>query len=166
VENTVALFYMQGLGTSQDYALARKYFMAAASKNYPQAMTYLGLMYQKGLGVPQSYTEALSWYQKAVKLNDPSAMNQLYLLYKNGWGVPKNESQAKQYLMKAVDAGSAFAMLNIAWNYAYGEVGFPKDKDKAILYARKSLSTGDVHNLYPDAVRLAKQILKNLGAEE
>lgn len=164
VEYTVALFYLNGMGTSQDYNLARKYFLAAANKNYSPAMTYLGLMYQNGWGVVQSYADALNWYQKAAKLNNPSAMNQLYLLYKDGLGVEKNESQAMGYLMKGVNGGSAFAMLNLAWNYAYGGMGLPKDKDKAILYARRALSSDDNDGLYPDAERLAKKILKDMGA--
>lgn len=165
VENTIALFYLQGMGTSQDYTLARKYFLDAANKNYTPAMTYLGLMYQNGWGVVQSYADALNWYQKAAKLNSPSAMNQLYILYKDGLGVQKNESQAMQYLFKGADKGSAFAMLNLAWNYAYGQMGLPKDKDKAILYARRALSCDDSSNLYPDAARLAKKILKDMGVE-
>jgi len=70
---------------------------------------------------------------------------------------------ALQYLTKAAQSGSSVAMVNLAYNYARGELGLAKDNNIAIMYARKALLNED-DGLYPNAARLAKQLLKNLGA--
>jgi S1-C subfamily serine protease len=58
--------YKGGVGVSQSYVEAAKWFHKAAEQDDADAQNYLGLMYEKGEGVPQDYVEAYKWYNLAA----------------------------------------------------------------------------------------------------
>jgi TPR repeat protein len=62
----VAELYENGLGVTQDYSKAHKWFEKAADDGNTDAMIRLGRLYEQGLGVAQDYGKALEWFQKAL----------------------------------------------------------------------------------------------------
>ncbi len=58
--------YDQGLGVTQDYAKAVKWYRKAAEQGNAGAQYNLGVMYGKGQGVPQDYAKAHMWYNLAA----------------------------------------------------------------------------------------------------
>jgi TPR repeat protein len=57
--------YDQGLGVTQNYSEAAKWYRLAADQGYPQAQYNLGLLYNQGNGVAKDNNEAKKWWQKA-----------------------------------------------------------------------------------------------------
>lgn len=61
----LGLLYVNGLGVSQDYAEALKWFKLSADNGDASAQFNLGVLYENGQGVSQNYTKAKEWYEKA-----------------------------------------------------------------------------------------------------
>ena len=57
--------YEFGLGVTEDYAEAAKWYRKAAEQGDARAQNYLGLIYDIGVVVPQDYAEAHMWYDLA-----------------------------------------------------------------------------------------------------
>ena len=58
--------YHAGVGVTQDYSEAMKWYQEAAFQGSAIAQTKIGMMYEKGEGVTQDYAEAKKWYQEAA----------------------------------------------------------------------------------------------------
>jgi TPR repeat protein len=54
--------YYLGLGVTQDYAEAAKWYKKAAEQEDRVAQSILGVMYEKGKGVSKDYVEAYKWF--------------------------------------------------------------------------------------------------------
>ena len=57
--------YAKGLGVSEDFAEAVKWYRKAADQGNAVGQANLSLMYAKGLGVPQNDQESNKWFKKA-----------------------------------------------------------------------------------------------------
>ena len=55
-----------GLGTTQDYGEALKWYLRSAGHGNADAMRHLGDMYRKGLGTEKDGTKAAAWYRRAA----------------------------------------------------------------------------------------------------
>jgi TPR repeat protein len=62
-QSIVALWYLRGKATKQNYAEALKYAKLAAKKNIPEAYGLLGLMYENGMGVSPDNNLATRYYK-------------------------------------------------------------------------------------------------------
>lgn len=71
----LGLMYGLGLGVSQSYTQALKWYRWAAQKGSPKAQVNLGYLYGTGRGVPQDYVEAYAWYSIAASSGDETARN-------------------------------------------------------------------------------------------
>ena len=56
----VGMMYEQGLGVSQDHALAAQYYEQGVASGDLTSYYYLGLLYEQGLGVQQDYALAMA----------------------------------------------------------------------------------------------------------
>jgi hypothetical protein len=65
MENDAGVAFRDGTGARQDYATARRLFLAAAQQSSPQADIDIAQLYERGLGVPVSEAIAEGWYEKA-----------------------------------------------------------------------------------------------------
>jgi hypothetical protein len=65
MENDAGVAFRDGVGSRQDYAMARLLFLAAAQQGSAQADINIAQLYQHGLGVPVSGPIAEAWYEKA-----------------------------------------------------------------------------------------------------
>ena len=133
----------------KDYSQAKQWWEQAAAKGYAPAMANIGGLYEEGKGVTQNFTEAKHWYEKGVKQDRYAAMpmNRLAQLYLEGKGVTEDEKQAVDWLEKscALDSlGSGIACYGIGHAYWKGELGLPKDAQKAFEYAMKAAMSGEM----------------------
>ena len=157
--NAIAQYTMGCLAyEAQDYAKAKQWMEQAAAQNFTPAMTAIGQIYEKGEGVTQDYVEAKRWYEKGAKQKKYSALSMIMLaqLYSKGNGVEENEKQAIALLEKACSLdtlGSGFACYEIGNNYFEGELGFPRDNQKAYEYSLKAARSGN-----PDGARVLKKL--------
>ncbi len=108
-QNKLGLMYDKGLGVTQDYAEAVRWYRKAADQGHAGAQFNLGVMYSKGWGVTQDYTEAVRWYRKAAKQGTALAQAKLGLMYDKAWGVTQDYSRAHMWYSLATARG-----LNIA----------------------------------------------------
>ena len=69
----IGRLYLNGLGVSQDYNEAMRWFRKAADAGNVCAKDWIGWMYQHGHGVSQDDTEAMQWYRKAAEAGDSDA---------------------------------------------------------------------------------------------
>jgi hypothetical protein len=65
--------YYDGLGVTQSYAEAFRWYRLAAEQGYAGAQFLLGVMYDIGRGMPQDYVEAYKWYYIAAAAGDVDA---------------------------------------------------------------------------------------------
>ena len=86
----LAKAYRQGIGVSQDYKTAVKWFTLAAEQGDAEAQYNLGVMQSFGLGVVPNNETAVKWYTLAAKQGDALAQYNLGRLYFLGHGVSGN----------------------------------------------------------------------------
>ena len=98
--------YEKGKGVSQDYVLARNWYLKAAENGDVFAMTNLGALYNNGQGGGQDYAMARKWYEKAAEKGEATAMLGLGILYDKGHGVARSTAKAHEWYTKAAAAGS------------------------------------------------------------
>ena len=58
--------YDIGLGVTQDYSEAFKWYKLAAEQGFAMAQSNIGNMYYEGLGITQYYINAVEWYKLAA----------------------------------------------------------------------------------------------------
>ena len=73
-QNALGVMFVNGEGTAQDYADARKWYQRAATQGYAKAQGNLGVMYFNGEGVAQDYIEAYKWFDLAGRGGFESAL--------------------------------------------------------------------------------------------
>lgn len=152
-QNSLGFKYQKGLGVSQDYGEAKKWYVKAANQGNAKAQNNLGYLYEKGLGVSQDYGEAKKWYLKAANQGNTYGQNNLGLLYRKGLGVSQDYGEAKKWYLKAANQGYAKAQYNLGYLYEYG-YGVSKDIEQAVQWYQKSAREG---------LQEAKDKLKKLG---
>ena len=82
--------YRKGIGVTQDYKTAVKWFTLAAEQGDAVAQYNLGIMHSFGLGVVPNYQPAIKWYTLASEQGNALAQYNLGRLYYLGKGVPEN----------------------------------------------------------------------------
>ena len=63
---SVAVLYEKGLGVTQDYAAAGRWYAKAAGQGDPEAQYNIGLLYESGFGVARSPADAQKWFALAA----------------------------------------------------------------------------------------------------
>ena len=104
---SLGLMYRRGRDVSQDYGLARSWFLKAAEQGNAEGQNNLGLMYDHGRGVEKDFVLARKFYLKAAKQGHPNAQYNLALLYTNGQGVPQDDIEAYAWANIAAAQGQS-----------------------------------------------------------
>ncbi len=99
----MGVLYEDGMGTKQDYVLARQYYLLAAEKNMPNAYFRLGVLYENGLGTVTSNYTAAKYYRKAADLGLTEAMLWLGEQYLDGNRLTQSDRLAFNYFRMAWD---------------------------------------------------------------
>ena len=119
---------------------ARFYYLMAADRGYPAALTNLGYMYNRGIGVPQSYDKSLALYKKASEYGDLRARTNVGTQFLRGQGTAADPVEAVQWIKLASEVGWVNAQNSLADRYRLGE-GVPKDTETAAsLYELAALN--------------------------
>lgn len=104
-QSGLAVMYSGGLGVTQNYGEAARWYRAAAEQGDARAQYDLGVMYEKGLGVPLDYTQMVSWYRAAAEGGYPAAQYHIGQSYLSGIGVPRDYVQAHKWFNLAAAQG-------------------------------------------------------------
>ena len=101
--------YRKGIGVTQDYKTAVKWFTLAAEQGDAVAQYNLGIMHSFGLGVVPNYQPAIKWYTLAAEQGNALAQYNLGRLYYLGKGVPENLVYAHMWAKQASSNGFEMA---------------------------------------------------------
>ena len=97
-----------------DYATARRLFLALAELGYAPAQHQLGFFYRRGEGVPQDYAEALKWFRLAANQGYVFSQSNLGFMYRDGEGVPQDYVKAHMWFNLASAGATATSRFDFA----------------------------------------------------
>jgi uncharacterized protein len=137
----LAVMYINGWGTPQNYGPALHWLLEAAHQGYARAYYNLGILYQQGEGVAANPTEAVRYYRLGADAGDSGAETNLGYMYDHGLGVAKDLAAAVSCYRRAADRGNALAQNNLADLYLRGE-GVPQDDAMAFGLFQKAAAQG------------------------
>ena len=133
--------YEFGVGVSEDYKEAARWYRAAAEQGHASAQYNLGVMHSRGTGFPQDYKEAFRWYQRAANRGDAPAQYNLGVMYVEGTGFPQDYKEAIRWYRAAAEQGHGNAQNNLGFMYDKGQ-GVAQDYIQAHLWLNLAASTG------------------------
>jgi len=96
--------YREGIGVTQDYLKAEKFFRQAAAQGHSRGCYDLGGLYLGGLGVKKNAKEAHKWWSQAANQGLAVAQLDMGILLVKGEGVPKDNAGAYMWLTLAARA--------------------------------------------------------------
>ncbi len=148
----VGYCFQYGLGTEPDGEKAMDYYRAAADKDCPAGMYYVGKLYEKGYGnVKVDYDKAYEWYKKAADLNYNLAMCSIGNMYYKGIYGSKDDhpdyNLARQWFDDAIKNGYVSANYYLGLMYENG-LGADRDYDMALEYFEKGAEFGDSYSMF------------------
>jgi TPR repeat protein len=103
----LGVLYQNGLGVTQDYLTATKYYQLAADSGYDPARLALGSMYLEGIGVAKDEAAAAQLFRLVETRSQEFTQAQYNLgaMYQKGRGVPRNYPKAAKHYQVAADRG-------------------------------------------------------------
>lgn len=129
--------YENGLGVTQDLAVAAQWFQLAAEQNDSEAQVLLAYCYEVGAGVPKDPRQVMNLMTRAAESGNAEAQFNLALNYSQGlYGAPKNERESFRWASLSAQQGYAQAERFLGACYEYG-FGVNADQAQAqAWYAR------------------------------
>ena len=131
-QRNVGHMLRRGLGVTQNYNRALRFYKKAARAGLVGAQVNLASMYGEGLGTKQSFKQAAYWYAKAAKAGHPHGQYELAKLAEAGLGTRQNIELAKQLYTWASEAGHSQASERLAALNTRAEATMLPDQDAAI----------------------------------
>ena len=92
---------MNGQGIVQDYSMALKWSLAAATQGHPGAKNTVGVILLNGFGVLKDTAQALKWISEAAEAGFPAAQCNLGVMFLNGVGVNRDRVEALKWFLLA-----------------------------------------------------------------
>lgn len=161
-QNQLGIWYLEGIGTEQNYELAYEWFQKAAKQGYTSAFANIGLLYRKGLGVEIDHEKAVLNFTEGAKRGDSYLQYKLAKYFFNGDGVEKDFSKAIFWLLKASNNKHPNAIYHLGLLYLEG-LGVEKDKAMAIDLLTKAAEL-NVENAIKKLIQLFEE-RKRIGLE-
>ncbi len=122
--------YENGLGVTQDMAVAAQWFQLAAEQNDPEAQLLLAYCYEVGAGVPKDPQQVMNLMTRAAESGNPEAQFNLALNYSQGlYGAPKDEQKSFHWASLSAKQGYGQAERFLGACY---EFGFGVNADQAL----------------------------------
>ena len=137
----LAVIYINGWGTAQNYAAALNWLTAAAKQGHPSAFANLGILYMNGWGVHRDYAEARKHLELAAKAGDPLAQSNLGYLYDRGLGVVQDYALAAHWYHLAAENGDALGQHNLAVMFLHAQ-GVRQNYQEAFHWFEKAAQQG------------------------
>ena len=137
----LARIYLSGqtVGVERDPAKAVELLTAAAAKNYPEALYYLGILTRAGTGIAQNADAGLALMVKAAEGGFVQAQFELSKIYSTLR--PPETTQALRWLKEAAQGGITEAQFFLANALDNGK-GAPLDKAEALIWYRRAAEGG------------------------
>ena len=110
----LAVIYIKGWGTAQNYGAALNWLTAAAKQGHPSAYANLGILYMNGWGLRRDYAEARKHLELAAKAGDSLAQSNLGYLYDRGLGVVQDYAVSAHWYHLAAENGNPLGQNNLA----------------------------------------------------
>ena len=130
-QNKMGMLFYYGWGVQQDYSKAFTYFSKASANNDIEANSYLGNMYRYGYGVNKDIAKAVQLYEQSTDYGWSNYF--LAQIYKNGELGYIDLSKYQYYMEQCwIYNKLAFAMNDLAYDYALGQYGTKKDLSYAM----------------------------------
>src|SRR5574344_269748 len=140
--------HISGNGCSQDYALAKSYFVPAAATGNYNALYNLGICYRDGIGCTSDSVIALQWFLQSVEAGSVRAINELGDMYESGEGVPQDFNKAAEYYQMGVDKyHSLTSMCNLGYCYEKGQ-GVILNSPKAFELYKQAAQEGSARGMF------------------
>jgi TPR repeat protein len=141
-QNHVGGCYCYGLGTTQDYSMAAKYYRRSADNTNYAAMKSLGFLLMRGYGVDKNLDAAKYWLTRAAKEGgNRRAMYNLGALCSRRISDPNSIIQAFQWYQQSAELGDPLACFELAQYYYYGW-GVQRDLDRYRTWRFKAATLG------------------------
>lgn len=181
---TLATYYEAGVGVSQSFEEAAKYYLLSATQGFRRAQIRLSLMYIEGRGVTASRSDAAKWLKLSSEhsdenptvsfLNQNDPQEEVIKLYKDlaneghagsqfeigycydiGLGVEQSETDAIDWYTKAATNGHLDSQITLAKYYNL------RNWELSIKWLTKAASQGDT----PSQHELGMYYLNGYGVE-
>ena len=137
----LAVLYLNGWGTAQNYGAALYWLTAAAKQGALSAYADLGVLYMNGLGVRRDYAEARKYFELAAKAGDSGAQSYLGYLYDRGLGVVQDYDLASHWYRLSAENGYALGQYNLAVMFHRGQ-GVRQSYQEAFHWFEKAAQQG------------------------
>lgn len=108
-QRTIGTLYFEGIGLSQNFVEANKWWQIAANQGDADSQYNLGMSYNLAMGFRKDDIKAAMWWTKAAEQGESRSQYMLGNCYKHGRGVPKNDIIAYKWNLLAAAQGSSGA---------------------------------------------------------
>lgn len=152
--------YAKGLGVSQSYKDAAKWYQLAADQGNADGLNALGELYEAGQAVPHDEKEAAKYYQQAAEKGQVTAQYNLAVLYATGRGVELNMPESVKWYQRAAEQGDALAQYSLGMRYRHG-TGVTPNQTTAFMW----LELAAAQHL-PDALQAKSEMARVLTADQ
>ncbi|HPJ25288.1 MAG TPA: hypothetical protein PLW97_05180 [Synergistaceae bacterium] len=138
--------YFDGVGVSQDYEEAARWYLAAAELGHGIAQYGIATLYERGLGVPEDFEQAVFWYRKAAASGSPAspkAQAALGVAHQMGMGVSRDLTLAAQWFEKA--ASQDFTARAHLGECYYNGWGVERNVNRAYELLKEAAASDDLY---------------------
>ena len=143
---TLGMFYLKGIGFSQNFKRSMRFFQQAANSGHTEAQYVLGILLLKGKGSTQNSRndrKAFEWMFRSAQGGLLEAQWNLALFLAEGIGISKAAPhQAREWFETASHQGHPKAQFMLGQAYLDGE-GILQDNEKGVYWIKKSAEGGD-----------------------
>ncbi len=153
-QGILGAMYMEGMGVSQDYNQAFKWFKLAAENGDKISQFGLGKLYYDGQGVSQDYSQAFQWIKLSTEKKDTVIHDHDHLgkakaflgtMYLQGKGTPQSHSEAMKWFKLAAQQGNVEAQVFLGGMHLLEEV-IPQNFTLALMWYNVALANGTANN--------------------
>jgi len=138
--------YFDGVGVSQDYEEAARWYLIAAELGHGIAQYGIATLYERGMGVPEDFEKAAFWYHEAAaseSSTSPKAQAALGIAYQMGMGVSRDLVLAAQWFERAAPE-DATAKAHLGECYYYGW-GVERHANRAYELLKEAAASDDLY---------------------
>jgi len=121
-----------------DVVAAMKLYTRAADAGDALAQVRLAEI----LDAAEDDQRAVDYFRRAAAQNHPAGEFGLGRMYAKGEGVARDPAEALRWYRRAADRDHLPAIEAIAWAYATGDLGLPKDKAEADAWGARAVKLG------------------------
>jgi uncharacterized caspase-like protein len=110
--------------------------------------------------------EAMALLEQAVAAGDPDAKYRLAKVLEGGLGVDPDPARALKLYEEAAEAEIPAALNDMGYFHFTGDLGLPKDRDKALALFREAAAQGHTEAMFNVASFAANDMVPDLGPKD